>query len=256
MLGAMGPALSVQNLEKTYKNGTHALKGVSLDVPRGDFFALLGPNGAGKTTLIGIVTGLVNATGGTVVINGVDAALDPEKTRTFVGVVPQVMNFNIFERVIDIVVNQAGYYGIPRAVALPRAEGILKGVGLYEKRFDKSQTLSGGMMRRLLIARALIHNPQILILDEPTAGVDVELRRSMWEYLIELTEQGVTIILTTHYLEEAEQLAKHVAIINQGEIIARGTMDEILALHDPSGPREGFRGGRLEEVFLKLTSQK
>ncbi|MHB8660781.1 MAG: ABC transporter ATP-binding protein [Minisyncoccota bacterium] len=252
----MTPALSIQNLEKTYANGTRALKGVSLEVPKGDFFALLGPNGAGKTTLIGIICGLVNPTGGQVRVNGVDAALDAEKTRSFVGVVPQQLNLNIFDRVIDIVVNQAGYYGIPRKVALPRAEEILKGLGLYEKRFDVSRTLSGGLMRRLLVARALINSPQILILDEPTAGVDVELRRSMWEYLTLLTKQGVTIVLTTHYLEEAEQLAKHVAIINQGEVIARGTMDEILALHKDLEPKEGFRGGRLEEVFLALTSQK
>jgi len=252
----MESALSIKNLEKTYSNSTKALKGVSLEVPKGGFYALLGPNGAGKTTLIGILTGLVNATGGQVKIFGVDIAKEPEKARTYVGVVPQQLNFNVFEKVIDIVVNQAGYYGIPRSVAIPRAEEILKGVGLYEKRNDISRSLSGGMQRRLLIARALIHQPQILILDEPTAGVDVELRRSMWEYLTTLTKQGVTILLTTHYLEEAEQLASRVAIINGGEIIVDGTMDEILAMHDDAGPKDGFRGGRLEEVFLKLTAQK
>ena len=257
IIRSMESALSIKSLEKTYKGGTRALKGVSLEVPKGEFFALLGPNGAGKTTIIGIVTGLVNATGGTAEVFGVDIHKEPEKARTFVGVVPQQLNFNIFEKVIDIVVNQAGYYGIPRSVALPRAEEILKGVGLYEKRFDKSQSLSGGMQRRLLIARALIHNPKLLILDEPTAGVDVELRRSMWEYLTTLTKQGVTILLTTHYLEEAEQLAKHVAIIGGGEIIKQGTMEEILALHEDDGkPKGAFSGGKLEEVFLKLTAQK
>lgn len=252
----MESALSIKKLEKIYDNGTKALKGVSLEVPKGGFYALLGPNGAGKTTLIGIITGLVNATGGEVKIFDVDIAKQPEKARTYVGVVPQQLNFNIFEKVIDIVVNQAGYYGIPRSVAIPRAEEILKGVGLYEKRNDISRSLSGGMQRRLLIARALIHQPQILILDEPTAGVDVELRRSMWEYLTTLTKQGVTILLTTHYLEEAEQLASRVAIINGGEIIVDGTMEEVLAMNDDTGPKDGFSGGRLEEVFLKLTAQK
>lgn len=251
----MEHALSIRDLKKTYKGGTHALKGVSLEVPKGDFFALLGPNGAGKSTLIGIITGLVNKSDGTVKVFGTDIDKDGEKARTYVGVVPQNLNINIFERVIDIVVNQAGYYGIPRTVAIPRAEEILKGMGLYEKRFDMSRTLSGGMMRRLMIARALIHAPQLLILDEPTAGVDVELRRGMWEYLTGLTKQGVTIILTTHYLEEAEQLAKHVAIINQGEIVAQGTMEEILALHEDGGTEDGFRGGKLEQIFLKLTSK-
>lgn len=252
----MEPALVAEKVEKTYAEGTKALKGVSLTIPQGDFFALLGPNGAGKTTLIGILTGLVNKTGGRVFIHGVDIDRNPEKARTYVGVVPQNLNLNIFEKVLDIVVNQGGYYGIPRRLALPRAEEILKGVGLYEKRFDQARTLSGGMQRRLMIARALIHDPKFLILDEPTAGVDVELRRSMWDYLTSLTARGVTILLTTHYLEEAEQLCKHVAIINKGEIVAAGTMEEILALHDDSAPKEGYRGSRLEEVFLKLTEQK
>ena len=247
------PALVIKNLEKTYADGTHALAGVSLDLKKGEFFALLGPNGAGKTTLIGIVTGLVNATGGEVHVFGIDAAKKPEKARLHVGVVPQNMNFNVFEKVIDIVVNQAGYYGIPRKIALPRAEEILKGVGLYDKRFTVSRTLSGGMQRRLMIARALIHEPQLLILDEPTAGVDVELRRSMWEYLQGLTKSGVTILLTTHYLEEAEQLAKNVAIINHGKIIVNGTMKDVLALHDGTAAPDGYRGSRLEEVFLQLT---
>ncbi len=225
----MTPALSIQGLEKTYASGTHALHGVSLEVPAGDFFGLLGPNGAGKTTLIGIVTGLVNKTAGTVKVFGVDLDKEPEKVRAMIGVVPQQLNFNIFEKVIDIIVNQAGYYGIPRSVALPRAEEILKGVGLWEKRFDVSRTLSGGMQRRIMIARALIHEPKFLVLDEPTAGVDVELRRGMWEYLTTLTAKGTTILLTTHYLEEAEQLCRQVAIINRGKIIANGSMKEILS---------------------------
>lgn len=249
------PALALTALEKTYRSGTRALSGVSLTVPQGDFYALLGPNGAGKTTLIGIVTGLVEKTHGVVEVFGIDTAQHPELARTHIGVVPQNLNFNIFEKVIDIVVNQAGYYGIPRRVALPRAETILKEVGLYDKRNAVSRTLSGGMQRRLLIARALIHEPRLLILDEPTAGVDVELRRSMWEYLQGLTKKGVTILLTTHYLEEAEQLAKNVAIINGGNIIAQGTMQHVLALHDGSAAPDGFRGGKLEEVFLQLTKK-
>ena len=252
----MEPALSIKNVKKTYASGTEALKGVSLEVPQGDFFALLGPNGAGKTTLIGIVTGLVNKTAGEVKVYGADIDKDPEKARTFIGVVPQEMNFDFFGRVIDIVVNQGGYYGIPRSVAIPRAEEILKGVGLYEKRFDKSMALSGGMKRRLMIARALIHKPRFLVLDEPTAGVDVELRRGMWDYLRSLTSEGVTILLTTHYLEEAEQLCKHVAIIHKGEIAASGTMEEVLKLHQPGDAgSDGYRAGKLEEVFLRLTAK-
>ncbi len=228
------PALLVENLEKTYapqggRPGTHALKDASLTIGEGDFFALLGPNGAGKTTLIGIVTGLVTKTGGKVSVHGIDIDKDHEKAKTYIGVVPQEMNINIFERVIDIVVNQAGYYGVPRSRAILRAEELLKALGLYEKRNDKSMTLSGGMKRRLMIARALIHDPKFLILDEPTAGVDVELRRGMWEYLRKINKEGRTILLTTHYLEEAEQLAKHVAIINKGGIIAHGTMKDILS---------------------------
>jgi len=222
-------ALSVQNLTKIYKGGNEALKGVSLEIPQGDFFALLGPNGAGKTTLIGIITGIVNKTEGIVRVFGADIDTHPEKARTYIGVVPQELNFNIFEKVIDIVVNQAGYYGISRSVAIPRAEKILADVGLYDQRYHKSMTLSGGMKRRLMIARALIHEPRFLVLDEPTAGVDVELRRGMWDYLKTLTGQGITILLTTHYLEEAEQLAKNIAIINKGNIIAEGTLKEILS---------------------------
>lgn len=255
-------ALIVEHLEKTYapqegRPGVEALKGLSLTVAKGDFFALLGPNGAGKTTLIGIVTGLVNKTAGKVFVHGIDIDTAPEKARTYIGVVPQNMNLDYFGKVSDIVVNQAGYYGIPRSVAIPRAERIFKDLGLYEKRDDQARTLSGGMMRRLMIARALIHEPQFLILDEPTAGVDVELRRSMWEYLTGLTKAGVTILLTTHYLEEAERLANTVAIINKGEIIVKGTMEEVLAMHDDKEEaREGYRGGKLEEVFIKLTQEK
>lgn len=247
------PALAIQNLEKTYAGGTRALDGVSLTVPAGDFFALLGPNGAGKTTLIGIMTGLVNKTGGTASVFGVDIDTDPEKARTFIGLVPQEVNINPFEKSIDIVVNQAGYYGVPRSVALPRAQKIFEDLGLADKGDKPSNTLSGGMKRRLMIARGIIHEPKLLILDEPTAGVDVELRRSMWEYLTTLTEKGVTIVLTTHYLEEAEQLAKHVAIIHKGNVVANGTMAEVLALHDESAHAGGYRSGRLEEVFLQFT---
>lgn len=249
-------ALSVKNLEKTYATGTKALKGISLDIPTGDFFALLGPNGAGKTTLIGIAVGLVQKTGGTMEVMGLDIDTHPDKAKAQVGVVQQELNFNPFEKPLDIVVNQAGYYGIPRSVAVPRATKILTDLGLGDKLDQTGFALSGGMKRRLMIARALVHEPKFLILDEPTAGVDVELRRGMWEYLRTLTAEGVTILLTTHYLEEAEQLAKHVAIINKGEIVAKGTMDEILAMHDDSGEKSGYHGGKLEEVFLKLTQQK
>ncbi|OGG71178.1 ABC transporter [Candidatus Kaiserbacteria bacterium RIFCSPHIGHO2_12_FULL_53_13] len=251
----MQNALSIHKLKKTYGNGVEALKGVSLEVPEGDFFALLGPNGAGKTTIIGVVTGLVNKTEGTVSVFGHDIEKEPETARAQIGVVPQEINFNPFEKCIDVVVNQGGYYGIPRKTAIPYAEQLLKDLGIFDKRDMTGWTLSGGMKRRLLIARALIHQPRFLILDEPTAGVDVELRRGMWDYLKTLTEKGVTILLTTHYLEEAEQLCKHVAIINKGEIAASGTMEEVLALHDGATPKDGYRGGRLEEVFLKLTRE-
>lgn len=253
----MPPALSIHNLRKVYATGTEALTGVSLTVPAGDFFALLGPNGAGKTTLIGIATGLVNKTGGEVKVFGHDIDHDPEMAKAHIGLVGQEVNFNPFEKPFDIVVNQAGYYGIPRSVAIPRAQKLLEELGLGDKTHQNGLTLSGGMKRRLMIARALVHQPKFLILDEPTAGVDVELRRSMWEYLRTLTKGGLTILLTTHYLEEAEQLAKHVAIIHKGTIVANGPMHDILALHDESETgAEGFRGGRLEEVFLKLTSEK
>lgn len=253
----MQTALSVKGLTKTYGNGVQALKGVSLDIPEGDFFALLGPNGAGKTTIIGISTGLVTKTAGSVEVFGHDIDKEPEVAKTYIGLVGQEINFNPFEKLLDIVVNQGGYYGIPRKEALPRAEQLLKDLGLGDKMLSNGMQLSGGMKRRLMIARALIHRPKFLILDEPTAGVDVELRRGMWDYLRKLTGEGVTILLTTHYLEEAEQLAKRVAIINKGEIVASGTMEEILAMHDEAGAvKEGYRGGKLEQVFLSLTKEK
>lgn len=248
-------ALEINGLQKTYASGMRALNGVSLTVPKGDFFALLGPNGAGKTTLIGITTGLVNKTAGSVQVFGHDIDTETEKAKTYIGLVGQEVNFNPFEKPIDIVVNQGGYYGIPRAAAVPRAEKLLDDLGLGAKKYGRAMELSGGMKRRLMIARALIHQPQFLILDEPTAGVDVELRRSMWEYLKQLTAGGVTILLTTHYLEEAEQLCKHVAIINKGAIAASGTMEEVLALHDEKRSEGGYRAGRLEEVFIQLTKE-
>lgn len=252
----MSSALSIKDLTKTYASGTHALKGVSLEVPQGDFFALLGPNGAGKTTIIGITTGLVNKSSGSASVFGYDITEEPELAKAQIGLVGQEINFNPFEKAIDIIVNQGGYYGIPRSVAIPRAEQLLTDLGLGEKMYQNTMTLSGGMKRRLMIARALIHNPRFLILDEPTAGVDVELRRGMWDYLKKLTQEGLTILLTTHYLEEAEQLAKHVAIINKGQIVANGTMEEILAMHQGGEQKDGFRGGKLEEVFLSLIKEK
>ena len=247
-------ALVVENLEKTYTGGTKALKGVSLTIPQGDFFALLGPNGAGKTTLIGIATSLVNKTAGTVKVFGHDIDHELEKAKTYIGLVGQEVNFNPFEKPLDIIVNQGGYYGIPRSIAVPRAEQLLKDLGLAEKRMQNTMALSGGMKRRLMIARALIHKPKFLILDEPTAGVDVELRRSMWDYLHGLTAEGVTILLTTHYLEEAEQLAKNVAIIHKGEIAAQGTMEEVLATYEESAHGK-YKTGKLESIFLKLTQE-
>lgn len=250
------PALVVENVKKKYASGTEALKGVSLTIPSGDFFALLGPNGAGKTSLIGITAGLVNKTEGVIKVFGHDIDTETELAKAQIGLVGQEINFNPFEKPLDIVVNQGGYYGVPRHEAIPRAKQLLTDLGLGEKMMQNGMALSGGMKRRLMIARALIHKPRFLILDEPTAGVDVELRRGMWDYLRKLTSDGLTILLTTHYLEEAEQLAKHVAIIAKGEIVANGTMDEILAMHDEGEAKDGYRGGRLEEVFIRLTSEK
>jgi len=245
-------ALALSHLKKTYRTGTVALKDISLEIPEGDFFALLGPNGAGKTTIIGIIAGLVTKTGGSVSVFGHDIERETEKAKTYIGLVGQEINFNPFEKPLDIVVNQGGYYGIPRSVALPRAKKLLDDLGIGGKTSQNALTLSGGMKRRLMIARALIHEPKFLILDEPTAGVDVELRRSMWKYLEVLTEKGVTILLTTHYLEEAERLARHVAIINKGEIVASGTMKSVLAMHEEQAD-DKYSTGKLEQVFLKLT---
>ena len=228
----MSFALEIKGLKKVYATGVEALRGVDLSVEEGDFFALLGPNGAGKTTLINIVCGLVNKSEGTVAIEGLSIDDNAPRAKLHVGIVPQEFNFGFFEKVIDIVVNQAGYYGIPRKKALVSAEKYLTKLGLWEKRNVKGMELSGGMKRRLMIARGLVHDPQLLILDEPTAGVDIELRRGMWEFLTELNQSGVTIILTTHYLEEAEQLCRNVAIINKGGIVAEGEIKTLLANMD------------------------
>jgi len=221
-------ALSIKQLKKSYANGFEALKGVDLEVAEGDFFALLGPNGAGKSTTIGILSTLVNKTSGSVQVFGHDLDTDPLALKRCIGLVPQEFNFNQFETAKNILTTQAGYYGIKLKDALVRAEALLKQLGLWEKRDSASRMLSGGMKRRLMIARALIHKPRLLILDEPTAGVDIELRRSMWEYLTELNEQGTTIILTTHYLEEAEQLCRNIAIIDHGTIVENTSMRSLL----------------------------
>ena len=221
-------SLSAQGLTKTYKNGVQALKGIDLDVEEGDFFALLGPNGAGKTTLIGIVTSLVNKSAGRVSVFGHDIDSELDRAKSCIGIVPQEINFNMFESPETIVVNQAGFYGVDRAVARTRAEKYLKQLQLWEKRKSMARSLSGGMKRRLMIARALMHEPRLLILDEPTAGVDIEIRRSMWEFLRQINEQGTTIILTTHYLEEAENLCRNIAIIDGGKIIVRDRMSNLL----------------------------
>jgi ABC-2 type transport system ATP-binding protein len=221
-------ALSLRQLSKTYRNGVHALKGIDLEVEQGDFFALLGPNGAGKTTAIGIITSLVNKTSGQVRVFGHDIDTDLEAAKACIGLVPQEINFNQFEKVSTILVNQAGFYGIPRGVAKERMEVWLRKLQLWEKRDAVSRSLSGGMKRRLMIARALIHEPKLLILDEPTAGVDIEVRRSMWEFLRQLNDDGTTIILTTHYLEEAENLCRNIAIIDEGRIIEHDRMATVL----------------------------
>jgi ABC-2 type transport system ATP-binding protein len=221
-------ALSVRGLTKTYRNGVEALKAVDLDVGQGDFFALLGPNGAGKTTLIGIVTSLVNKSAGTARIFDFDIDRDLERAKNCIGIVPQELNFNQFETPLTIVVNQAGFYGVPRKVARVRAEKYLRQLQLWEKRNNTARSLSGGMKRRLMIARALMHEPQLLILDEPTAGVDIEVRRSMWEFLQNINASGTTIILTTHYLEEAENLCRNIAIIDKGRIVESDRMDNLL----------------------------
>lgn len=221
-------ALSIRGLTKTYKNGVQALKGIDLDVERGDFFALLGPNGAGKTTLIGILTSLVNKTAGTVSVFGHDIDKEIEAAKACIGIVPQELNFNQFETPQTILVNQAGFYGIERGLARERTEKYLSLLQLSDKRNKIARGLSGGMKRRLMIARALVHEPRLLILDEPTAGVDIEIRRSMWEFLREINGRGTTIILTTHYLEEAETLCRNIAIINGGLIAERDNMSSLL----------------------------
>jgi ABC-2 type transport system ATP-binding protein len=224
----MQAALSLSGVRKTYRNGHEALRGIDLDVDEGDFFALLGPNGAGKSTAIGIISSLVNKSGGQVRVFGHDLDASPAAVKSCIGLVPQEFNFNQFEPVVEIVVNQAGYYGIPRREAFQRAETCLRQLDLWDKRTAPARDLSGGMKRRLMIARALVHRPRLLILDEPTAGVDIEIRRSMWEFLRRINEDGTTIILTTHYLEEAESLCRHIAIINHGLIAERARMSELL----------------------------
>lgn len=224
----MTHALSIEGLTKTYDNGFQALKGIDLKVEEGDFFALLGPNGAGKSTTIGILTSLIRKSSGRVSILGHDIDTRFSEAKQELGVVPQEFNFSMFEKVLNIVLNQAGFYGLPRAVAMPRAEKYLRKLDLWDKRDTPARMLSGGMKRRLMIARALIHQPKLLILDEPTAGVDIELRRSMWEFLKEINAEGITIILTTHYLEEAESLCRNIAIIDQGKIIENTSVRGLL----------------------------
>jgi ABC-2 type transport system ATP-binding protein len=262
-------ALSLRKLTKTYRNGVQALKGIDLDVEDGDFFALLGPNGAGKSTTIGIVSSLVNKTSGTVTVFGHDIDTELEAAKSCLGVVPQEINFNQFEKVSTILLNQAGFYGIPRSVARGRVEHWLKQLQLWDKRDAVSRTLSGGMKRRLMIARALVHEPRLLILDEPTAGVDIEVRRSMWEFLRRINAQGTTIILTTHYLEEAESLCRHIAIIDEGRIVENDRMSTVLRkLHTETfvlNLREplqrlpelpGYRIARIDETTLEVEVNK
>lgn len=224
----MPNALTIRNLKKTYRGEVEALKGVDLEVKEGDFFALLGPNGAGKSTTIGIVCSLINKSSGTVEVFGHDIDHELEMAKSYIGLVPQELNFNQFEPVVEIVVNQAGYYGIERKLAYQRAETYLRQLELWDKRHVMARELSGGMKRRLMIARALVNHPRLLILDEPTAGVDIEIRRSMWEFLREINARGTTIILTTHYLEEAEQLCRHIAIINRGHTVEHTEMKSLL----------------------------
>ncbi|MGI2797942.1 ABC transporter ATP-binding protein [Photobacterium damselae] len=249
-------ALEIKNLNKIYKGGVNALKNMSLEVKEGDFFALLGPNGAGKSTTIGIISSLVNKTSGSVSIFGFDLDKQKVEAKNQLGLVPQEFNFNPFETVEQIVMNQAGYYGVERSVAKERAKKYLSQLDLWGKRGERARNLSGGMKRRLMIARALMHEPKLLILDEPTAGVDIELRRSMWTFLRSINEQGVTIILTTHYLEEAEMLCRNIGIINHGELIENTTMKSLLSkleaetfILDLSAPIETVA---LEQVAWRL----
>ncbi|MDX3773155.1 ABC transporter ATP-binding protein [Chromatiaceae bacterium AAb-1] len=261
-------ALDIRQLCKVYKSGTTALSGIDLQVKKGDFFALLGPNGAGKSTSIGIISSLVNKTSGTVKVFGFDIDTQLEDAKSCLGLVPQEFNFNQFETVLQVVVNQAGYYGVPKKLALERAEKYLAQLGLWDKRHQRSRELSGGMKRRLMIARALMHEPELLILDEPTAGVDIELRRSMWEFLRNINQQGVTIILTTHYLEEAETLCRNIAIIDNGQIIENTSMKALLgkltretfildmAQVPDSLQLEGFNWRRLDEHSIEVDVEK
>ena len=228
-------ALQIDNLKKTYKGGTEALKGISLKVKKGDFYALLGPNGAGKSSTIGIIGTLVTKTSGQVKIFDIDTDKDVATAKLLLGVVSQEINFSQFEKVIDIVTTQAGFYGIKKSIAKPKVETMLRRLGLWDKRNDQARTLSGGYKRRLMIAKALIHEPKLLILDEPTAGVDIELRREMWDFLKEINANGTTIILTTHYLEEAEQLCKNIGIIDHGEIVVDTSMKDLLRKLDVQG---------------------
>ena len=262
-------ALQINQLSKTYANGVHALKGIDLEVEDGDFFSLLGPNGAGKSTIIGITTSLVNKTSGSIQVYGHDLDRDTISAKSMIGVVPQEINFSQFETCMSIVLNQGGYYGINRKLALERAEKYLVKLGLWQKRNDSSRTLSGGLKRRLMIARALVHEPKLLILDEPTAGVDVELRRSMWSFLKEINANGTTIVLTTHCLEEAENLCKNIAIIDHGKIIEHSSMKSLLGklntetfILDLSGPASvlpedsGFSLSQKDEITLEVEIQK
>lgn len=263
-------AISITNLQKTYSSGFQALKGVDLEVAKGEFFGLLGPNGAGKTTTIGIITSLVTKSGGNVEIFGIDIDKDFPRAKKLIGVVPQEYNFSIFEKVQDIVTQQAGYYGIPRDEALANSERYLRQLGLWEKRNSQAQELSGGMKRRLMIARGLIHEPELLILDEPTAGVDVELRRGMWDFLLTLNSQGKTIILTTHYLEEAEHLCNTIAIISDGRIIENTDKKTLLKKLDQETfvfeigsligenipPLAGTSFTQIDETTLEVTKSK
>lgn len=262
-------ALSIHGLTKTYRNGVVALKGIDFEVREGEFTALLGPNGAGKTTTIGIITSLVNKTAGMVKVFDYDIDTHMDLAKSCIGLVPQEINFNQFEKPFDIVVNQAGFYGIPRKLAKQRAEKYLKQLSLWDKHDDISRNLSGGMKRRLMIARALVHEPRLLILDEPTAGVDIEIRRSMWDFLKKINQAGITIILTTHYLEEAENLCRRVAIIDHGEIIVQGRTRELLEkLHSETfvlnlrkplarlPPLDGYAVTQVDDTTLEVEVSK
>lgn len=231
----MSYALEIDNLKKIYSGGTEALKGISLKVNEGDFYALLGPNGAGKSSTIGIIGTLVTKSSGNVKIFGIDLDENVAQAKSMLGVVSQEINFSQFEKVLDIVTTQAGFYGIKKSIAQPKVEKMLKRLGLWDKRHDQARTLSGGFKRRLMIAKALIHEPKLLILDEPTAGVDIELRREMWDFLKEINSNGTTIILTTHYLEEAEQLCRNIGIIDHGEIVVDTSMKDLLRKLDVQG---------------------